>query len=648
MKKLFFCILPLVSIVLIQNIFAQRQDRALIDSLLKEVSKKNEDIAKVDLLNSVGEEYLSLGELDTGLLYCNRALTLAQKHNFKKGTSDAYLIMARLKAHQGNLTEALKDDEIALEIKKELKDQKDMAAIYSNMGIVYDNQGNYKGALQMYYNALKINEAMGNTRYMMANYNNIGLVYWTQKKYPEALKSLNAVLKIAEQMGDSLSMHHPYNNIAGIYFEQGKYVEALKNYEIAYKLRLQMGDKFEIANVLVSIAETNVQLGNYELAEKKFFEAFKISSEIGYKTGIAYFYSGIGGLYMKLKKYSESKNNLEKAFVLFKEIGNADGIKESYHSLAELDSATGNYKAALENYKNYIFYKDSLINKENSDQLVAQQMQYDFDKKEAVGKAEQEKKDALALKELQKQKLVRNGFMGGFTVVLLFAGVFFTQRNKIKKGKKRSDELLLNILPAEVAEELKTTGATTAKDFSEVTVMFTDFKNFTATSEQLSAQELVNEINYCYSAFDNIITKYGIEKIKTIGDSYMCAGGLPVANKTNAEDVVRAAIDIRDFMLHEKEKRAESKPIFEIRIGCNTGPVVAGIVGIKKFAYDIWGDTVNIASRMESSGEPGKVNISGRTYDLVKDKFTCSYRGKIEAKNKGMIDMYFVSEHSLM
>jgi len=164
-------------------------------------------------------------------------------------------------------------------------------------------------------------------------------------------------------------------------------------------------------------------------------------------------------------------------------------------------------------------------------------------------------------------------------------------------------------------------------------------------SEKLSAQELVNEINHCYSAFDNIVTKYGIEKIKTIGDAYMCAGGLPVANKTNAFDTVSAAIEMRDFINSEKQKRIEKGlPFFEIRIGCNTGPVVAGIVGIKKFAYDIWGDSVNIAARTESSGEPGKVNISDRTYELVKDKFRCIHRGKIEAKNKGVIDMYFVEK----
>lgn len=209
--------------------------------------------------------------------------------------------------------------------------------------------------------------------------------------------------------------------------------------------------------------------------------------------------------------------------------------------------------------------------------------------------------------------------------------------------KERSEELLLNILPVAVADELKANGKAEAKQINQVTVLFTDFKEFTALAEQLSATELVEELNYCFSEFDKIMQKYGIEKIKTIGDAYMAAGGLPVPNQTHATDVVNASLEIQQFMQeYRKSRAAAGQPYFETRIGVHTGSVVAGIVGLKKFAYDIWGDTVNIASRMESSGKTGKINISQTTYELVKDTFQCEPRGKITAKGKGELDMYFV------
>lgn len=205
---------------------------------------------------------------------------------------------------------------------------------------------------------------------------------------------------------------------------------------------------------------------------------------------------------------------------------------------------------------------------------------------------------------------------------------------------KRPDELLLNILPYETAQELKKNGSAAAKEFQQVTVIFTDFKDFTQIASRLLPQELVKELDDCFKVFDRIIDKYKIEKIKTIGDAYMAAAGLPVINQTHAEDTVRAAIEIRDFMLEHKKKIGENG--FEVRIGIHTGPVVAGIVGIKKFQYDIWGDTVNIAARMESNSEVGKINISQSTYEQVKDSFDCTYRGEIEAKGKGLVKMYFV------
>ena len=214
---------------------------------------------------------------------------------------------------------------------------------------------------------------------------------------------------------------------------------------------------------------------------------------------------------------------------------------------------------------------------------------------------------------------------------------------EVVKQKEKSEELLLNILPSEVADELKEKGYTTAKSFDEVTVLFSDIKGFTNVAEKMTAQELVKEINTYFSAFDGIIQKYGLEKIKTIGDAYVAAGGLPEKNSATVQNVVEAAIAMQKEIGTLKQERVSSnKPYFELRIGIHTGPVVAGVVGIKKFQYDIWGDTVNLAARMEQSGVPGKINISQHTYELVKEQFNCVHRGKIEAKNKGEIHMYFV------
>jgi class 3 adenylate cyclase len=262
----------------------------------------------------------------------------------------------------------------------------------------------------------------------------------------------------------------------------------------------------------------------------------------------------------------------------------------------------------------------------------------------------------LYFHEKYLEQLQFTGTLGMLVALFLNLLVFENEKNRameslvgtnadLRVEKKRSEDLLLNILPEEVAEELKEHGKAKPKSFDDVSVLFTDVVNFTGFSEKVGAEELVEEIDHCFKKYDHVNTKHNMEKIKTIGDSYMAVAGLPVETLDHGRQAVEAAVEIMEFMEeYRKERIAEGKPYFVIRIGINSGPVVAGIVGFKKFAYDIWGDTVNMAARMEEASEVNKINISGTTYELVKDKFACVYRGKVKAKNKGEIDMYFVEK----
>ena len=254
--------------------------------------------------------------------------------------------------------------------------------------------------------------------------------------------------------------------------------------------------------------------------------------------------------------------------------------------------------------------------------------------------------------QLGMQRAQRNFLLSVSALILVLAGgltlrYFSVQKHskEIAEEKKRSDELLLNILPEKVADELKHNGRAQAQFFESASVLFVDFEGFSQFSHNLPPDELVEVLDSCFKEFDRIIVNHGLEKIKTIGDAYMAAGGLPSPDPANPQRVVRAALEIKDYLDQWRvERETESKPYLRARIGIHTGPLVAGVVGKKKFAYDIWGDTVNVASRMESSGMSGKVNVSASTYDRIKGDFQCEHRGKVPTKNLGEMDMYFVEK----
>jgi adenylate cyclase len=270
-------------------------------------------------------------------------------------------------------------------------------------------------------------------------------------------------------------------------------------------------------------------------------------------------------------------------------------------------------------------------------------------------------RDISDLRYRQQARLQKFGYWLGslllLIMVLLGAGFMLARRTgrrlrqqnqqiqaqnaAIQEERSKSDRLLTNILPEEIAEELKARGFALPRTYDSATVLFTDFVNFTKLSARLSPERIIDELNECFLAFDEICDRHNLEKIKTIGDAFMCAGGLPVPNDTHPQDAVRAALDMVDWLENRRRDNPDAL-LCDMRIGIHTGPVVAGVVGKNKFAFDIWGDAVNLAARLEEHGVAGKVNISKATAEAVEGQFHLSYRGQEEVHNKGAVEMYFV------
>jgi adenylate cyclase len=432
----------------------------------------------------------------------------------------------------------------------------------------------------------------------------------------------------------------------------GKSISHLKD---AHKLfqKAGMEGSYEDVLTLINGGEAQFYIGDFKDASKALKLAFRYAQK-GRYDDLAYKSSGL--------------------------------LVQCFDGLNDEENET-HFRSVNKSYQEFFISKDSLVQTvEKVEKLVDtnEKQKTELDLKRAeIENVNLQLEAEIAKTELneaiiQQIALERKMMIGGIAVILIFlvvaivANQYKKKTNKklekqnkqileqksliehrqkeLKKEKEKTDTLLLNILPAPIAKELQEKKKVTPRFYKMVTVMFTDFKGFTNIAAEMSPGQIVRELDACFAAFDQIIEKYEesvgrkcIEKIKTIGDGYMCAGGVPIENNSNAEDVVKVALAFIHYMEKRKlEKKARNEPFFEIRIGINTGPVVAGVVGKKKFAYDIWGDAVNLASRMESGGAAGRVNISGETYQHIKDQFFFTHRGRINAKNRGEIDMYFV------
>lgn len=541
-------------------------------------------------------------------------LGIAKTQNNKTFEARARNFNGRRLSLKAQYTEAFSELNEALDILKALGDKKGQLDCYNAIGTMFLGQDQLTEALSYYLNSLKIAEECGELRSQSLISINIGLIYYLQGNFEEALKLFEAGRDSFQLAGDDLVLIHVYQNLGATLMSMQRYTDAEQAYLKGLNICSTLNLPERTAALYSNLGEVYLLKDEPNEALNYFKKSISIYEGLNSEIELLAPMINSAEVYRLNKDYTVAHQLLNKVLTIANRVNDRRKKASALIGLYQLSKSEGKIPDALMYYEGWVEINNEIKSEETGRKIASMQFEYRMEQKEHEIKLEREKKE-----ELQRAY------------------------DLLDKEKQRSESLLLNILPYEVAEELKEHGKTKARLFDNVTVLFADFKNFTTISEKLTAQQLVTELHECFSGFDLILEKFGIEKIKTVGDAYLAISGLPLPDENHAETMVHAAIEIRNFMLNRKLTTPET---FDVRVGLNSGSVVAGIVGVKKFAYDIWGDTVNIAARMEQSGEAGKVNISDTTYLLVKDKFNCMYRGEIDAKNKGQLKMYFVEEHS--
>ena len=642
MRKVLICI-SLIAYGILSS--AQNEQ---IDSLKALITNAKEDTIKVNSLLALSGKLLR-NDPEATIRYSNEAKELAEKLDYKSGLAYALKSLGMGYYFKGEYIDVLIYWQQSLSTFESIGDKLGVANMLSNLGAVHFNQGDDTKAIEYYLQSLKVSEEIGVKLRIATALVNIGAVYFNKKAtHDMALRYYSRALPMSIELGDDEAIGTVAVNMGEIFLERNELDSALYYFNRSLEA-YKKSESIKVAYALTNIGRAYTKTGEFNKAVQYQKEAFEKAKSLDARLEMTQALLGLAETYDLMTNISATISTYKQAQTIAEEIGARIECKDAYEGLAKAYSKISDYGNAYKYQTLFTIIKDTLYNAEMDKRIQSLTLNFDIEKKQ--GEVDLLTKDnALQELSLQRQKIaIYAAGSTGFLLLVLAIGLFnrykYTRKTKkiIEEEKDRSEKLLLNILPEETARELKEKGTATPKHYEIVSVLFTDFKGFTNIAEKLTPQELIEELNYCFFEFDKIIDKHNLEKIKTIGDAYMCAGGIPVANTSNPFSIVKAGLEIKAFMERLKiDRELQGKEYWELRIGVHTGPVVAGVVGKNKFAYDIWGDAVNTASRMESSGIPGQVNISGTTYEFVKEKFNCTHRGKVKAKNKGEIDMYIV------
>ncbi len=660
-----------------------QQARVYLDSALSLAQDLNFKKGEGDANNFRGVVEDIHGNSELAVKYFQHALAIRQELGDKKGVARLYNNIGNVQDNLGNQEESLKNYLEALKLYGELGDSVRLARASYNLAILYENFGNFQAAQEYILRYLNLAERNADSTGIANAFNVIGNIRTEKDDLEAALENYQKAQVLHQLLGNQWESATVFNNIGNTYdaiaesrMDEKEYEgllpyfeNAIDNHIQAMKIRKTLEDKDGEGESFNNIGLVYKNMGSYfqetgAITQSAFFwqkalnyldTAFYIRQELGDQFGLMEVYNGYGDVYRRQGKLQKALNFTKQYLKLAEDLANEKFLQNGFKDLARIYFQLGDYKSAYNWRKAYDELRYDRYNEQRLKEYESREVFYSDRQKQF----ENERTLLLRDAQLKQATIFRNSLIvGAFGLLLLIGLIYNRYRIKSKSNQElaekneiieterhRAEELLLNILPSETANELKEHGKAAAKKYDSVTVLFTDFQSFTQIAEKMPPEALVAQLDECFKAFDEIAERHGIEKIKTIGDSYMCAGGLPTPNDTHAEDVVKAAMEMRTFMQHFGAKqRTKGLPEFKTRFGIHSGPVVAGVVGSKKFAYDIWGDTVNLAARMEEKSEAGKINISKNTYELLNNHFQFEDRGKLMAKNKGEVEMFFVEE----
>ncbi|MFA7326724.1 MAG: adenylate/guanylate cyclase domain-containing protein [Candidatus Kapaibacterium sp.] len=645
MNKMYIFHILILYFLMTTPLVPSNKGEKTIDSLMSRLSNIKDDTNKVNLLCSLSANFYTISP-DSGIKYADLANNLSGKIGWEKGKAKAYNNLGVNNSIKSNNNEAVTYFKKALNIYKELGQKEGISQQLGNLGIASMNLSNFTAALDYYQQALKIAEKDGIKASIARQNGNIGIVYTYLKDYNKALKYYRKSLEFTEKQIEKDKISKLFGNIAWNYTFLKDYDKALDYYQRALELDEELGNVKSIAIRLGNIGILYWEMLDYAKAYDYYHRALKMNEEIASKGGVAVNLGNLAALHFILSQDSviqnlKSKNtnfNLDRNYNLIKaieyahmskdlslEIGDKRQLMEVYSTLDKANESIGNYENAYKYQTRWANIKDSIFSVEKTTEIA----NLEAKKENEIKEKELTLKDLELLRKVNEQTAL---FVGLAAVVILLI-VIFMQRRK-------SEKLLLNIMPEKIAKRLKRNEKNIADRFEEVSIIFVDIVGFTSYSRGTEPEEIVSALNDIFTRFDILSIKHGLEKIKTIGDCYMAVAGLPEPHDNHTLATARFALEAKDLM-HNYVTPDGHKLLF--RIGIDEGPVVAGVIGESKFSYDLWGDAVNMASRMESTGLPNEIQVTENFINEVKD-FGIKYteRGEVEIKGKGKVTTYLL------